>query len=135
MGAPHSADELADLTTAVVLLRRENVRRQADSAERVISRMSALLKRPLAAKVEPDLEVLIEAEGLAMRPGPRPKINREIISALRQAIFTRRQAPVSVAPLSQSPAPSRCALAASCTAVAITWWHGFWQSRRLRSAR
>jgi predicted DNA-binding transcriptional regulator YafY len=86
-----SADELADLTTAVVLLRRENMRRQADSAERVISKMRALLKRPLAAKIEPDLEALTEAEGLAMRPGPRPKINSEIIDTLRQAIITRRK--------------------------------------------
>jgi hypothetical protein len=50
--------------------------------------MRPLLKRPLAAKIEPDLEVLTEAEGLAMRPGPRPKINSEIIVTLRQAIIT-----------------------------------------------
>ena len=42
-------------------------------------------------RVEPDLEALTEAEGLAMRPGPRPKINAEIVSALRQAIITRRK--------------------------------------------
>ncbi len=86
-----TADELADLATAVSLLRRENMRAQADSTERVISKMRALLKRPVAAKIEPDLEALTEAEGLAMRPGPKPKINAEIVRALRAAIITRRK--------------------------------------------
>jgi predicted DNA-binding transcriptional regulator YafY len=86
-----TADELADLATAVSLLKRENMRVQAESAERVVSKIRALLKRPVAAKIEPDLEALTEAEGLAMRPGPRPKINGEIIRTLRQAIITRHQ--------------------------------------------
>jgi predicted DNA-binding transcriptional regulator YafY len=86
-----TAEELADLQTAVELLRRENMRVQADSAERVISKIRALLKRPLITKLEPDLEALTEAEGLAMRPGPKPKINSEIIGTLRQAIITRRK--------------------------------------------
>jgi predicted DNA-binding transcriptional regulator YafY len=67
------------------------MRVQADSAERVISKMPALLKRPLIAKIEPDLEALTEAEGLAMRPGPKPKINSEIVGTLRQAIITGRK--------------------------------------------
>jgi predicted DNA-binding transcriptional regulator YafY len=86
-----TADELADLQTAVELLRRENMRVQAESAKRVISKIRALLKRPLITKIEPDLEVLTEAEGLAMRPGAKPKINGEIVGTLRQAIITRRK--------------------------------------------
>src|SRR5260370_15090502 len=72
--APVTADELADLATADSLLRRENMRVQAGSAERVISKLRALLKRPVLAKIEPDLEALTEAEGLAMRPGPKLSI-------------------------------------------------------------
>jgi predicted DNA-binding transcriptional regulator YafY len=60
-------------------------------AKRVISKIRALLKRPLVAKIEPDLEALTEAEGLAMRPGPRPKINTEIVGTLRQATITRHK--------------------------------------------
>jgi predicted DNA-binding transcriptional regulator YafY len=86
-----TADELADLQTAVALLQRENMRVQADSVLRVISKIRALLKRPLISKIEPDLEALTEAEGLAMRPGPKPKINTEIVGTLRQAIITRRK--------------------------------------------
>ncbi len=73
------------------LLKRENMRVQADSAERVLSKIRAVLKRPVAARIEPDLEALTEAEGLAMRPGPKPKINADIVAALRQAIITRRK--------------------------------------------
>ena len=35
--------------------------------------MRPLLKRPTMMRIEPDLEALTEAEGLAMRPGPRRK--------------------------------------------------------------
>jgi hypothetical protein len=53
------------LATAVSLLRRENLPLQAASTERVVSKMRALLKRPDIARIEPDLEALTEAEGLA----------------------------------------------------------------------
>jgi predicted DNA-binding transcriptional regulator YafY len=82
-----SADELANLATAVAVLRRENMHAQADSTERIISKIRALLKRPTIVRLDPDLEALTEAEGLATRPGPRPKINPDIIGVLRQAIL------------------------------------------------
>jgi len=40
----------------------------------------------LQARLEPDIEVLLEAEGLAMRPGPRPRISEEVIVEIRRAI-------------------------------------------------
>ena len=86
-----TAAELADLGTAISLLRRENMDVQAENAERGIAKMRALVKRPAMNRIEPDLEALTEAEGLAMRPGPRPKINAEIVSALREAIITRHK--------------------------------------------
>jgi predicted DNA-binding transcriptional regulator YafY len=84
-----TAEEVADLMTAVSLLRRENMHSQAKSLERVLAKLRALMKRQAAAKLEPDLEALTEAEGLAMRPGPKPKINQEILQTLREAIITR----------------------------------------------
>jgi predicted DNA-binding transcriptional regulator YafY len=84
-----TAEEVADLMTAVSLLRRENMHAQAKSLERVLAKLRALMKRQAAAKLEPDLEALTEAEGLGMRPGPKPKINQEILQTLREAIITR----------------------------------------------
>jgi predicted DNA-binding transcriptional regulator YafY len=86
-----TADELADLTTAVSLLRRENMHVQANGTERAISKLRALLKRPVITRIEPDLEALTEAEGLAMKPGPRPKIDLEIVATLRQAILSSKK--------------------------------------------
>jgi len=86
-----TAEEIADLTLAVSLLRREQMHLQALSAERVLAKLRALLKRETAARIEPDLEALTEAEGLAMRPGPKLKIDQELLRALREAIITRRK--------------------------------------------
>ena len=89
-----TADELADLATAVLLLRRNNMSVQADSAERVISKIRALLKRPAIARIDSDLEPLTEALGIAMRPGPKLEINDQNLQnlkTLREAIITKRK--------------------------------------------
>ena len=86
-----TAGELADLGTAISLLRRDNMDVQAENAERGVAKLRAMVKRPVMNRIEPDLEALTEAEGLAMRPGPRPKINPEVVSTLREAIITRRK--------------------------------------------
>jgi predicted DNA-binding transcriptional regulator YafY len=85
-----TADELAHLGTAVSLLRRENMHAHADGTERAVSKIRALLKRPVITRIDPDLEALTEAEGLAMRPAPRPKIDIEIVAVLRQAILSAK---------------------------------------------
>jgi predicted DNA-binding transcriptional regulator YafY len=86
-----TAEELSNLKTAVAVLRRENMQAQAQSAEMVLAKLRAHLSRRMAARIEPDLEALTESEGLAMRPCPRLKINREHLSALREAIIARRK--------------------------------------------
>lgn len=86
-----TAAELADMGTAISLLRRKNMDVQAENAERGIAKMRALVKRPVMNRIEPDLEALTEAEGLARRPGPWPKIDPEIVSTLREAIITQRK--------------------------------------------
>ena len=41
-------------------------------------------------RIEPDLEALTMAEGLAMRPGPRPRIEPGLLMTLREAIKAGR---------------------------------------------
>lgn len=89
--ATATPDELADLATAVSLLRRENMRSKAAGVERVIAKLRALMKRSVLGRVDPDFEALTEAEGLAMRPGPRPTINPDVVRALRQAILEAKK--------------------------------------------
>jgi len=86
-----SAEELADLASGVSLLRRENMAMQAGNAERAVSKLRALMRSDALTRVAPDLETLTEAEGIAMRPGPRPKIDPEIVTGLRQAILASRK--------------------------------------------
>jgi predicted DNA-binding transcriptional regulator YafY len=86
-----SADELTDLATAAALLRRDNLLAQAESVERVTAKLRAGLKRPAIARIEPDLEPLLAAEGLALRPGPKQRIDAEVFATLRRAIIARNK--------------------------------------------
>ena len=86
-----TADELADLEATVKLLRRENQRKRAESLEGVIRKIRASLRADVTRRIEPDLEALVEAEGLAMRPGPRPLIRPELIDTIRLAIKQGRE--------------------------------------------
>ena len=81
-----TADELAALSAAQGMFRRENLRGQARAVQSALEKAQAMMKPELRSHVAPDLEALTEAEGLAMRPGPRPKISDEVMAALRQAI-------------------------------------------------
>jgi predicted DNA-binding transcriptional regulator YafY len=86
-----TAEELADLAIGVALLRRENMLPQVENAERAVSKLRALMKPDALTRVAPDLEALTEAEGLAMRPGPKPKINAEVMGKLRLAILSTKK--------------------------------------------
>lgn len=85
-----TADELADLEAVARLLRRENLRARAKSLDGIITKLKALMKPALATRIGPDLEVLLEAEGLAMRPGPRPQISDDNVRTIRMAILQGR---------------------------------------------
>src|ERR1700723_1052925 len=70
-----SADELAHLGAAVALMRQQNRGDAAQALDRIGAKLRAALDRRALNRVEPDLETLIQAEGLAMRPGPREKLD------------------------------------------------------------
>ncbi len=81
-----SADELADLEAAISLMRREGLAGQAEGLSVLMAKLHALQKPEVAPSVETDLDALLEAEGLAMRPGPRQTIRPEVLAGLREAI-------------------------------------------------
>ncbi len=55
--------------------------REASTTLRAVMRPDAL------RQAEPDIAALMEAEGIAMRPGPRPTIAAGVLSSLRRAIL------------------------------------------------
>ena len=81
-----SAAELAELNTAAEALDRTGMEERASMLRALADKLLALLEQDALAHVEPDLQALMLAEGLAMRPGPRPRIDAGLLGLLRDAI-------------------------------------------------
>ncbi len=79
-------EELADLEAGIRLLRGANRGDQADNLAGLKAKLTALMRPEALRRVEPDLEALLEAEGLAMRPGPRPRMRILVVEELRDAL-------------------------------------------------
>jgi len=89
--AGFSVEELAALNSAVKILRRENLSEPLARLETLAAKLKSLIRPDVARRIEPDLEALTEAEGTALRPGPRPLISAEVLSNLRHAIIACRK--------------------------------------------
>ena len=63
---------------------RAGLLRDAATTLRVLMRPAALLR------AEPDIEALMQAEGIAMHPGPRSRLDPSILPTLRRAILEMR---------------------------------------------
>jgi predicted DNA-binding transcriptional regulator YafY len=86
-----TADELGDIEVAISLLKRDNLLDQAASLEGILTKLRAVMSPTLADKVETDLDALLEAEGLAMRPGPKPRSRAMVLEDLRDAVKACRK--------------------------------------------
>ena len=86
-----TAEEIVDLEATARLLRQRNLRARAAALEAVARKLRATLPPATQVRLEPDIEALLEAEGLAMRPGPRPVIRAEVIDTIRLAIKQGRE--------------------------------------------
>jgi predicted DNA-binding transcriptional regulator YafY len=86
-----TADDLAALDNAAALLDRANLADQADALRGIGSRLKAGLAADLMRRIEPDLAALSEAEGIALRAGPRPVIPNSLFATLRAAIKACRK--------------------------------------------
>jgi len=84
-------DDIMALEIAADILDRDNRPDAATSVRRVEAKARASLRPDDARRMEPDLEALMQAEGVAMRPGPRHKVNPELVEVLRHAILACRE--------------------------------------------
>lgn len=82
-----TADDLSQLHAASALMRRDSRYDAADTLDGVAEKIRAAIGVRGMRRVEPDLELLIEAEGIAMRPGPRLRIRETLHARLREAIL------------------------------------------------
>lgn len=86
-----SAEELAVLELACSLLENNQLQGKKETFINVINKIKASIKPDVYRRIEPDTEALLEAEGFICRPGPKLKINNQIVGTIRQAILECHQ--------------------------------------------
>lgn len=81
-----SAEELADLERAISMMSASG---QSDAAMRLRdlrTKVKTIQPADIARRTAPDIDALLEAEGFAMRPGPKPRVSGEVMEELRDAV-------------------------------------------------
>jgi predicted DNA-binding transcriptional regulator YafY len=54
----------------------------------ISDKLRDMLNRKTLMRIEPDLEALLQADGVAHRPGPRERLDPEIVTAIKSAILS-----------------------------------------------
>lgn len=86
-----SAEELSILETVSSLLDKQQLQDKKEIFQNIINKIKASIKPDVYRRIEPDAEALLEAEGFICHPGPKLKIDNQIISTIRQAILECHQ--------------------------------------------
>lgn len=81
-----TSDELAALDLAAETLERNALGVEAAELRRLREKIMALVPRSKIARLETDHEALLEAQGLAARPGPSARIAPQIASTISLAL-------------------------------------------------
>ena len=85
-----SAEELTEVETAAAALDRAGLEERAAMLRNLAAKLRAALREKTQERVESDLGMLMQAEGLAMRPGPRQRLDRGLLALMREAIAACR---------------------------------------------
>jgi predicted DNA-binding transcriptional regulator YafY len=86
-----TSDDLASIEIAAAAMERANLPVHSQDLRGVAAKIRNLIEGGALNHIEPDLEALTEAEGLAHRAGPRPHISPSIFDGLRTAIKSCRK--------------------------------------------
>lgn len=81
------ADELQELQLAADRLEVEGLNEKAGLLRMLRAKIEAVHHDGRKVSVQNNVADLLEAEGLAMRPGARPNLSLDVVEALRQAIL------------------------------------------------
>ena len=84
-------EELAELESAATRLDREGLAERSGIVHALARKLRALSRPMHAGALDDGLEVLMRAEGLAMRPGPRARLDDGLLALLREAISACRR--------------------------------------------
>lgn len=81
-----SLAEINALQNAIKLMKKR-LPEDVDSLEVMLYKIKSSMSSEALNRIEPDAEALLEAEGYALRPGPKIKINSEFMQKLRHAVI------------------------------------------------
>ena len=85
--ADPTVEDLAALHRGAELARQSGDPATAEALDRLSDRLRARLPAQQRSRLEPDIAALLEADGVALRPGPRERIPPETLRNLREAIL------------------------------------------------
>lgn len=85
--ADPTIDDIGALHRGAELARQSGDLATADHLKTLSDRLRARLSGPKRARLEPDIAALLEADGVALRPGPRERIPEDTLNTLREAIL------------------------------------------------
>lgn len=85
--ADPTIDDISTLHRGAELARQSGDLVTADHLNDFSDRLRARLPGPKRARLEPDIAALLEADGVALRPGPRERIPDDTLNTLREAIL------------------------------------------------
>ena len=88
-------EELAELESAAARLDRAGLAERAGVLRELVAKLLALRRKRNEPTFSDELEAFMQAEGSAMRPGPRPRIEHGLLPLLRDAIKTARKVEVN----------------------------------------
>ncbi len=82
-----SVDDFSSLQAARKHLTKAGLKQHAGRIRNLETKLRSNINDRKLTSIDVDLEVLLEAEGFAMRPGPRPIVKDGVISEIRTAIL------------------------------------------------
>ena len=81
-----TADELAAFDLALNHLTRAGLSIEAKALGSLREKLMAMIPRQKIARIEPDYDAMLEAQGFVARPGPRPRVDEEVAAKIDEAI-------------------------------------------------
>lgn len=92
---PVTAEDIGVLANASELMRVNNRQDAADRLNDLATKLLSSQPRKRQFQLEPDIELLMESEGNALRPGPRVALSYKHIETLREAMLSSVRIEVS----------------------------------------
>lgn len=85
-----TSEEMAALTTGQKVLERANPQ-AASALASLETKMLSALKSNVKRRMATDIEALMQAEAIAVQPGPRVNVDKDILGVLRDAMLRLKQ--------------------------------------------